>query len=70
MIENKLRLYKRILDCSLDDNLHDCIFSQYRKMGISELIEVTNAMSPAEIAVLLNRHKECLKVRKEKMTMS
>lgn len=66
MIENKSRLYELILDCSLKDHLHDCIFNRFKEMSILELIECTSEMKSDEISALLKEHAECLKKRKEK----
>lgn len=66
MIENKSRLYELILDCSLKDHLHDCIFKRFKDMSILELIENTRNMKSDEVSALIMQHTECLKKRKEK----
>lgn len=66
MIENKLRLYELILDCSLKNHYHDCVLNRFKKMSILELIKVTNEMTSDEISGVIKQHADCLKKIDEK----
>lgn len=63
-MENKTKFFNVILQCPINDPDNDCVFNRYREMPITELIEVSQALKPAEIEYLLARHTECLNKRK------
>lgn len=62
-MNNKSRFFELILNCPFNDPLKDCVINPYRKMLLSELIEVTSKMNKEEVAALLDSSEECKRKR-------
>jgi hypothetical protein len=59
-MEEKAFFYKLLLNGHFGFCHDDCVLTKFSKMSLSELIEKTRAMSPAEIKAIISKHKECL----------
>jgi hypothetical protein len=54
------RFYELILKCPCDQPLNSCIMEKYRKMPITQLIEISREMTSGEMNELVNRHDSCI----------
>src|SRR5690554_6792365 len=59
IMNNRSRFYNLILNCPLNVPVKDCVFTPYRKMSISELMN----MKDSEIFKILKNHDDCMKKR-------
>ena len=57
----KKLFYELILECPYIHPVNSCPFNQFRKMSITELIDVTSNLKSTEITSLIHQHKACLK---------
>lgn len=62
-MENQNQFYLLLLGCPFNHPLDDCVFSKYRTMPLTMLIEELKKLSIAEMQAMVESHTACYKRR-------
>lgn len=70
MTEDSSYYYGLVFGCPMREELETCAYKNIRKLSLADRIKYINSLKKYDRAVLVKKHKNCIRLRENKVPFS